>query len=186
MHRFLRYFTPVLFFIQAPLSFVNADTGSPYSGQQSRSIKALSTVDIDDFLAGRGMGYAKAAELNHFPGPRHVLDMVDQLKLTAKQVTDSQQIFTEMQHGAIDIGKQIIASERQLDDLFATQTVEPAILESLLADIGLLQSKLRLVHLNAHLKQKAVLSAEQVQQYDDLRGYHSPSPETDAHQKHPH
>ena len=48
---------------------------SPYAGQQARQVKALSKAEIEGLLAGRGLGYAKAAELNHYPGPRHVLDL---------------------------------------------------------------------------------------------------------------
>jgi hypothetical protein len=62
-----------------------ANTDSPYVGQETRDIKALSQQDIDDYLNGRGMGYAKAAELNHYPGPRHVLDLAHTLALTPEQ-----------------------------------------------------------------------------------------------------
>ena len=45
-----------------------------YHGQPSREIKALSADEVKQYLAGAGMGYAKAAELNHFPGPQHALE----------------------------------------------------------------------------------------------------------------
>src|SRR5712692_7148759 len=38
-------------------------------GQEGRAIKSLSAEETADLLAGRGMGAARAAELNHFPGP---------------------------------------------------------------------------------------------------------------------
>ena len=41
----------------------------PYAGQQTRAIKALSDDDIAALRAGEGMGMAKAAELNGYPGP---------------------------------------------------------------------------------------------------------------------
>ena len=47
---------------------------SPYAGEESRAIKSLSASEIQALRQGHGMGYAKAAELNHYPGPRHVLD----------------------------------------------------------------------------------------------------------------
>jgi hypothetical protein len=53
---------------------------SPYTGQERREIKALSNEEIDRYLSGDGMGLAKAAELNHYPGPRHVLELADQLQ----------------------------------------------------------------------------------------------------------
>ena len=35
-------------------------------------IKALSSEEVEQYLSGAGMGYAKAAELNRHPGPIHV------------------------------------------------------------------------------------------------------------------
>ena len=55
---------------------------SSYAGQEMRAIKSLSPQEVADLLAGRGMGLAKAAELNHYPGPRHVLDLARELDLT--------------------------------------------------------------------------------------------------------
>ncbi len=52
---------------------------SPYVGQEARGIKALSQDDVEGLLAGAGSpfgGMAKPAELNGYPGPRHVLDAV--------------------------------------------------------------------------------------------------------------
>ena len=45
----------------------------PYAGQQARTIKALSDDDLAALRKGEGMGMAKAAELNGYPGPAHVL-----------------------------------------------------------------------------------------------------------------
>ena len=44
-----------------------------YAGLQDRPIKAMAPERVADLLAGRGATLALAAELNHFPGPRHVL-----------------------------------------------------------------------------------------------------------------
>jgi len=54
-----------------------ATTNSPYSGQGKREIKSLSQQEITGYLHGKGLGYAKTAELNQFPGPRHVLDLAN-------------------------------------------------------------------------------------------------------------
>src|SRR6266705_6002469 len=64
-----------------------AQTASPYAGQQQRTIKALSDQDIGDLLEGRGLGLAKAGELNSYPGPLHVLQLADQLGLSDAQRT---------------------------------------------------------------------------------------------------
>jgi hypothetical protein len=42
---------------------------APYAGEQARPIKALSETDIAALRKGEGMGMAKAAELNGYPGP---------------------------------------------------------------------------------------------------------------------
>jgi hypothetical protein len=61
---------------------------APYAGQQGRSIKALSDDDIVALRKGEGMGMAKAAELNGYPGPAHVLQLASQLGLTEAQRRD--------------------------------------------------------------------------------------------------
>ena len=55
----------------------------PYAGEQQRAIKSLSEKDIADLQAGQGMGLAKAAELNGYPGPAHVLEHADALRAPA-------------------------------------------------------------------------------------------------------
>src|SRR5690606_12651021 len=65
---------------------------SPYAGLQGREIKALDSTAVRDYLAGAGMGFALAAELNGYPGPRHVLELADQLQLTPEQKAATQRI----------------------------------------------------------------------------------------------
>jgi hypothetical protein len=62
-----------------------AEPLSPYSGEERREIKALSKEEVNGYLSGDGMGFAKVAELNHHPGPRHVLELADQLQLSDEQ-----------------------------------------------------------------------------------------------------
>ena len=49
---------------------VPASEASPYAGQEMQELKALSESEVEGLLAGQGMGYAKTAELNGYPGPR--------------------------------------------------------------------------------------------------------------------
>src|SRR5215813_12999707 len=76
----------------------------PYVGQQARSIKALSDEDIAALRKGEGMGMAKAAELNGYPGPVHVLQLAAQLGLTDAQRRDVQAIFDRMSAAAKTLG----------------------------------------------------------------------------------
>ena len=65
--------------VLAPAAFAD-QSAMPYAGQQTRAIKALSDDEIAAFLNGEGMGFAKAAELNGYPGPAHVLTLAQKLK----------------------------------------------------------------------------------------------------------
>ena len=144
---------------------------SPYAGQESRPIKTLSPQEVQDYLSGRGMGMAKAAELNRYPGPRHVLELADQLGLTPAQRAETERIFEAMQAEASRIGAEIVVRERELDGRFAAGAVTADELDRLLGELGMLQSRLRMVHLRAHLAQRDVLTPAQRQQYEVLRGY---------------
>ena len=72
----------------------------PYAGQQARTIKALLDDDIAALRKGEGMGMAKAAELNGYPGPVHVLALAAQLGLTETQQRDVRAIFERMSAAA--------------------------------------------------------------------------------------
>jgi hypothetical protein len=66
-----------------------APSEAPYAGHQERPIKALAPEEVAGLLGGEGMGYALAAELNHYPGPRHVLDLADSWGSAAFSATRS-------------------------------------------------------------------------------------------------
>jgi Spy/CpxP family protein refolding chaperone len=148
-----------------------ADAQSPHAGQESRAIKALSSEEIADYLSGKGMGLAKAAELNGYPGPAHVLELATQLDLTPEQRSQTEILVRKMQARAIALGTQLVDEERALDRLFTSRAVSSETLASSLARIGALQGRVRQVHLEAHLEQTAVLTAKQIETYTRLRGY---------------
>jgi Spy/CpxP family protein refolding chaperone len=155
---------------------------SPYAGQEQQEIKALSAEEIQGYLSGSGMGLAKTAELNHYPGPRHVLDLAEDLRLSDEQRRQTQTIFEAMQTEAVRLGQQLIAREQHLETLFAAGTIAEAQLEQLVADLAAIHGQLRTVHLRAHLAQRTILTPEQLRHYDALRGYDVSSP----HTAHPH
>jgi len=144
---------------------------TPYAGQESRAIKALSPQEVDDLLAGRGMGLAKAAELNSYPGPAHALELADRLGLSEAQRANLTAIKAHMTEKAVALGRDIVGKERDLDRRFAENRIDAAGLEAATAEIAALQGRLRAVHLAAHLETKALMTVEQVQRYDALRGY---------------
>ena len=90
----------------------SAPAPSAYVGEQSRSIKALSATDITSLQAGAGMAYAKAAELNGYPGPAHVLELKSQLNLSDQQRTATQALVASHQAQARVLGSQLVEAER--------------------------------------------------------------------------
>lgn len=153
----------------------------PYAGLEAREIKALSTEEIAELRAGEGMGLALAAELNHYPGPRHVLALADSLGLSARQRADVEAVGDAMRARAVALGDSIVAAEAALDCAFAHGSIEEAELERHVAGIARLQGALRTVHLAAHLATRRLLSPEQVARYDALRGYAGGEPGEHAH-----
>src|SRR5262245_49661752 len=148
-----------------------SETKSSYAGQENRAVKSLSQDEIDGYRAGRGMGLARPAELNHYPGPRHVLDMAEQLSLTNAQVKAAQAIYERMHSAAVPLGAAFVDAEAGLDAAFASSSIDTVALASLVKEASRLEGELRFVHLKAHVELRAVLTPEQVARYDALRGY---------------
>jgi Spy/CpxP family protein refolding chaperone len=148
---------------------------SGYAGMQSREIKALSSEQIADLRDGKGMGASLPAELNGVPGPLHVLQLKDRLKVTAEQQATLERITDEMKASAQSLGEAVIRAERELDQSFKAGTADEGAIRDASIRIGELNGQLRAVHLVAHLKTKQVLSNEQVVAYNDARGYSSPT-----------
>ena len=64
-------------------------------------IKALTAEQMHGYMTGEGMGMALAAELNHYPGPKHVLELADSLAITAAQRTEVEAIRQRMLDRAV-------------------------------------------------------------------------------------
>ena len=159
---------------------------SPYAGEELRSIKSLSTHEVESLRSGQGMGFAKLAELNHYPGPKHVLELADDLGLTPTQRAQTEEIFKRMQERAVTLGERLINAEIDLGRRFENGTIDPESLESALLGIGELRGRLRNVHLKAHLDQRRVLTSEQIAEYDKIRGYHRSASDHTEHDKNHH
>jgi Spy/CpxP family protein refolding chaperone len=144
---------------------------SSYSGQEAREIKALSESEVSDLLSGEGMGYAMAAELNGYPGPAHVLALAEELELTAEQRAETEALFSEVKASARELGAELVAAERRLDEMFRDKTVDESSMSEAVAMISQIESRLRAAHLKAHLGQSQVLGEQQVNKYMMLRGY---------------
>lgn len=144
---------------------------SPYAGQQQRAIKALSAGEIEQYLVGAGMGYARAAELNRYPGPMHVLELADSLALTPAQRTATEKLMSDHKREARAIGARLVDAERALDQLFADMKADESELARQVRAVAVLQGEFRLAHLDTHRRMRALLTPEQIESYARLRGY---------------
>jgi hypothetical protein len=143
----------------------------PYAGEQLREIKALSAQDQRDWLDGKGIGLAKTAELNGYPGPLHVLENAAALSLSAAQREATASLMAAHKADVKALGKQLIEAEQALDEAFRRGAPSDAQVSRLTLEAGTLQARIRAAHLRTHVAQTALLQPEQVALYQRLRGY---------------
>ena len=144
---------------------------SPYAGQQTRLIKALSSREQQDILEGKGMGLAKAAELNGYPGPMHTLEHAGALNLSAEQLLKTKALLHLHKQQVRALGAQLVEAEKTLDESFASKRMSAELLKAQLMQIGRLQVAIREEHLRTHLVQTSLLTPEQIERYKSLQGY---------------
>jgi hypothetical protein len=149
------------------------DHGSPYAEFTDREIKALSEAEVQGLLNGDGLGMALPAELNGYPGPKHVLELGDVLELSPDQRREVTAIFDDMKAEARSLGERIVGLERELDRAFAEEAITRERLDELVASIATSWGMLRAAHLGAHLHVREVLTESQRRQYERERGYGS-------------
>ena len=169
----------ILIFTLIPFSSFSASKHShksKYVGQERREIKSLSEFDIEELKNGRGWGLAKAAELNGVPGPVHLLEMKKEIGLNPEQIEKIEILYQKMKKQAISLGLELIELEGQLNNHFANRTMTEKLLHKLLDQIAQVRKRLRYVHLSTHLKTPGILTAEQIDLYNNLRGYASDDP----------
>jgi Spy/CpxP family protein refolding chaperone len=174
----LRMRTPLLLIASLLACTAQAQHHSPYTGEERRAIKALSEEETKQYLAGAGMGYARAAELNGYPGPMHVLELAGQLDLSPEQRVATQRLLDAHKAEARALGAKRIAAEKSLDELFRSGSADERRVAESTRAAAQIEGEYRLAHLETHLKMRALLSDRQVAQYAVLRGY--------AERKHAH
>ena len=144
---------------------------SPYAHTQSSEFSTLTPQEVRELRNGEGMGLARAAELNSFPGPRHLLDLKADLDLTREQIARIEAIHAKMKTRAIAKGKVILQAELHLSNLFATGRPTVAETTRMTEHLGIMRGQLQAIHLLAHIESTRELTADQIERYDRLRGY---------------
>jgi Spy/CpxP family protein refolding chaperone len=127
--------------------------------------------DREGLLKGLGMGLASYAEENGYAGPKHVLELKDELGLTQDQLKKTEALQKMVAISAAAKGQQIVQAEEELNELFEAGTINGKVLRFKLGQIGNLRADLQFIHLQAHLRMKQVLTADQIGRYKKLRGH---------------
>lgn len=156
---------------QSSVGHAHSGASSPYVELTERVVKALSEDEIRGLRSGEGMGFALAAELNGYPGPKHVLELADALELSADQRTATERVFEQMAETARRLGDALVEAEARLDRSFAEGSIDSEQLDRLTAAAARTRGELRAAHLRAHLSMMDVLTGDQVRRYAELRGY---------------
>lgn len=128
---------------------------------------------------GEGFGMALVADRNGYPGPRHVLELRSELKLTPEQESALEKLFTRMHEQAVTRGKEVLVAEEKLEAMFAQARAEAELREQAFR-VATLRAELRWVHLAAHLTAQKLLTSEQLAAYQQLR-HGSGAPQQTAH-----
>ena len=150
---------------------------SPYLQRPQGEIRSLTPREIQDLETGAGMGMALPAELNGYPGPRHVLDAdaAGRLPLTPAQRAAVSRIFAAMKSDAERLGREVLQLEGDLELRFRHGHIDEAALRDLLRRANEARTELRFVHLRAHLATRALLTPAQLAAYQKVRGYTPPA-----------
>lgn len=135
------------------------------------SAQSVIPPDKDSLLKGLGMGLASYAEENNYPGPKHVLDLKEQLALNRDQIKKGETLTNLVSVTAVAKGEEIVQAEEELNKMFQEGKINEKSLRAKLEQIGKLRADLRFIHLQAHLKMKQVLTADQIKKYNELRGH---------------
>jgi hypothetical protein len=159
---------------------------SPYVEQLETGVRGLSEAEVRALLAGEGMGLARPAELNGYPGPLHVLELAEALALSDPQRAAVEALHGQMLQEARAAGAALLARYAELEAAFRAGTITTESLALHTAEVGRLEGELRAVHLKYHLLTAPLLSAAQRASYARLRGYTGESAPAapSAHEQH--
>lgn len=163
--------TTLVLLMGAPAIAADSPAPSPYAGEESREIKALAPDFIKGLKEGAGLGFAKSAELNGYPGPAHLLELQTNIPLNAEQTQAIVAIRDEMRSASIALGDQLLIVEAALEAAFRDRAIDQAKLSDLTLQAGALRAQLRAAHLGAHIQATALLLPQQIHRYQVLLGY---------------
>ena len=123
-------------------------------------------------MKGAGLGAGMIAMMNGYPGPKHVLEMGDELELTAEQRESIGTIYGNVKAKSVELGTELVEKDEALAALFTSGSVSTGDVEKLAREIGELQGRVRAEHLNAHVETFDALTPAQREQLSSMQGMH--------------
>src|SRR3989442_15697886 len=147
-----------------------AQHGHGSAGAEGHQVAQACVTEFEKVVGdGRGFGLAFAADQNGYPGPMHVLELRDRLKLTAEQEAKVQELMHAMFAESRPKSARLLEAEAKLRRLFAERTADEAAVRAAVAEAERARSEVRLVHLLTHLKTRDLLTEEQRRIYHEAR-----------------
>lgn len=141
--------------------------GAPGAGHERAAACAREFEEV--VRAGRGFGMAFAADEHGYPGPLHVLELADRLRLDEAQRRRAAAMLQAMLDEARPRGARLLAAEERLKRLFARGRADEAAVRAAAADVERARTELRLVHLLTHLRARDLLTEAQRAAYVEAR-----------------
>jgi Spy/CpxP family protein refolding chaperone len=137
------------------------------AGQQAAQVCA---EEFDNVVGqGLGFGMAFAADQNDYPGPIHILELKERLKLSADQEARTQVLLHAMFAESKPKSARLLEAEAKLRRLFAQRAADDAAVRAAVAEVEHARGEVRLVHLLAHLKTRDLLTEDQRRIYHEAR-----------------
>jgi len=118
---------------------------------------------------GRGFGMAFVADQQGYPGPLHVLELKDRLRLSRDQEAKAEVLLAAMFAESRPKSARLIDAEAKLRRLFAASRPDDAAVRTAVGEVETARADVRLVHLLFHLKMRDALTDEQRRAYQEAR-----------------
>jgi Spy/CpxP family protein refolding chaperone len=159
-------FTSALPSAEAQHAMPPAVPGGPSAHMLAETCAAAFEKNI---ATGRGFGMAFAADQNGYPGPLHILELKDRLKLTAEQEAKAQAMMAAVLAESRPKSARLLEAGAKLRQLFASGQADEAAVRAAVAEVEKARTEVRLVHLMTHLKARELLTDEQRRLYHEAR-----------------
>ena len=140
------------------------------AGAQGHQVAQTCASEFEKVVGeGRGFGLAFAADQNGYPGPMHVLELKDRLKLTADQEAKARELMHAMFTESRPKSARLLEAEAKLRRLFAERVADAPAVRAAVAEVERARTEVRLVHLLTHLKTRDLLTEDQRRIYHEAR-----------------